>query len=65
MAKEVYRKIDCTISMVTENAFQFKLEGKAQWVPRSVCQNGHKEFSEGEEVVLLIAEWFCNKEGIE
>lgn len=48
----------------TERAVLFRLEtGVEKWIPRSVCLDGDV-ISEG-DTELVVAEWFCEKEGLE
>jgi hypothetical protein len=57
---------DCEIVGATEKAIKVKYgDHEPFWVPRSQVSDGHQYDTGDENVTVSIAEWFCEKEGLE
>jgi len=72
MADEVtYLTIGCEIIQSTNKAIKIepdKQSGEEFWIPKSLLSHSDywiDDLSRGDSIELQIAEWFCNKEGIE
>lgn len=48
----------------TEKALKVLIEGETFWIPKSVVHDDSEVYEKDHEGVLVVQEWFAEKEGL-
>ena len=55
---------DVTIKKATPRAVLVDIDGDEYWIPQSQIHDDSEVWREGDNGLLVISEWFAEKEGI-
>lgn len=64
VVEESWVEIDTLCIAETQAALLIEHDGERVWVPRSVIADDSEVTGKHDEGVLVIAEWFANKQGL-